>query len=734
MPIPLPRLDDRGHADLLAELVQRIPGHTPEWTDPRPGDPGRAILDLVAWLGDTILYRANLIPERQRLAFLRLLDLPLRPALPAGGVVALRANERTPRARPLPPGARIDGPAAFEILDECTVLPVDGAFFVKRRPAADELDALDDVLRGLDQVYRARLGAGLTHYVTTPAFAAPVAGEGFDPIAASVDRSLWLALLAPEGQDPAAVRAQLGHGPDGARALNLGLVPSRRLPSDFAAWGPAPVPVRATWSITTGRWAAAGVPEFLALDALTDTTRGLTAAGTLRLVLPDASAIGVPLDTQDVALNAGVGARPPRLDDAKLAARVVAWIRMAPDARTTALPLAWAAVNAVRIEQLLTTTNVVVGHGEGKPGQEVALPRRSVEAATFAFAVEEPGRGFVPWRLIDDLGAAGRDDRVARLDAEAGLLRFGDGVRGMVPPAGGRILVVRLRAGGGAAGNLAPGALKAVAGAPAPIVVAQPLPLEGGQDAETLDEAERRIPGWLAHGERAVTPDDCKRLALATPAVRLGRVEVLPRFKPQQRLSDVPGVVSVMVIPAAAAPGAPNPRPDRTTLERVHGWLDARRVLGTELYVIGVDYVPCALSVAVTVADGAPRDATLRAVREVVTAFLSPLAPGGRGGAGWPLGEAVREAELEVVVARVPGVRAVGGLRVFRRDAAGAWRLAPRDARGFTRLELLTWQLPELLAVLVEEGEAPSEDGSRLAAGDAGDGDLVGIPVVPETC
>ena len=64
MPIRPPALDDRSFDDLVAELVARIPAHTPEWTQPRPGDPGRTLIDLFAWLGDTILYRANLIPER----------------------------------------------------------------------------------------------------------------------------------------------------------------------------------------------------------------------------------------------------------------------------------------------------------------------------------------------------------------------------------------------------------------------------------------------------------------------------------------------------------------------------------------------------------------------------------------------------------------------------------------------------------------------------------------------
>src|SRR5262249_24048705 len=94
MPILPPALDDRSFADLVDDLVRRIPVHTPEWTNPLEGDPGRTLIDLFAWLADTILYRANLVPERQRLAFLRLLGAPMRPAQPASGLIALTIDDK----------------------------------------------------------------------------------------------------------------------------------------------------------------------------------------------------------------------------------------------------------------------------------------------------------------------------------------------------------------------------------------------------------------------------------------------------------------------------------------------------------------------------------------------------------------------------------------------------------------------------------------------------------------
>src|SRR3954454_15266570 len=132
MPIRPPVLDDRSFDDLVAEALARIPAHTPEYSNPRPGDPGRTLIELFAWLTDTLLYRANLIPERQRLAFLRLLGSPMRPATAARGIVSVLLDEETPDVLRLAPLASLKGTVPFETRDELTVLPLTAEGFYKR--------------------------------------------------------------------------------------------------------------------------------------------------------------------------------------------------------------------------------------------------------------------------------------------------------------------------------------------------------------------------------------------------------------------------------------------------------------------------------------------------------------------------------------------------------------------------------------------------------------------------
>jgi hypothetical protein len=757
MPIRPPSLDDRSFDDLVSELLARIPAHTPEWTDPRPGDPGRTVLELFAWLTDTLLYRVNLSPEKQRLAFLQLLGIPLKPSLAAQGLICLEltspSDTQTYRLRPL---ARLKGPVDFETCDELTVLPLNLQVYVKQKLSVSETARYAEVVQGLSRIYNLTASQQAAPYFTTPIFSGgrPEAG-GFSAASRTVDGCFWLALLASSQENQAAhnqaVRQALDGASDGrALLLNIGVVPTLALPSDFADFG-SRQQVPHVWEISTGRQFR-GEPEYLPLTVVQDSSDRLLHQGIVRLALPTSGQIGVPDNDVRSFVQAGVGSHPPRLDFPETATRLVAWIRLRPlppeSLRGVAgsnptlpdLSLSWLGINAVAVDQRQTIQGrVLLGQSSGQADQEISLPGQSVQAESLAIEVEASGGVFQPWQRIEDLALAGRDAAVYSLDSEAGAIRFGDGLRGRIPEINSRIRIAQMRSGGGRAGNLPPGALTAISAQDgqglrlsSQFKVLQALPLIGGEDAETLEAAERRIPDLFRHRDRAVTESDYRQLAGETPGVRLGRVELLPRFKPQQRRSPVPGVVSVLVLPQADAIQPPNPRPDRPTLERVHAWLDQRRPLATELYVIGCEYVALGLSVGVEVQNGFGQDGVLQAVKEALQRFLWPLVPGGLQGEGWPLGRSIQERELEVVVSRVPGVEGVTGLRLFLQDQADhRWReLLGTDAQP-AALRLEVWQLPELLAVVVANG-APSAvlDPQPLAGGRLG----IAVPVMPEVC
>lgn len=83
MPLDIPRLDDRTFEDLVQDAKAKIPRLCPQWTDLNDSDPGITLIHLMAYLGETILYRLNRVPERNYLKFLELMGVRLQPAMPA---------------------------------------------------------------------------------------------------------------------------------------------------------------------------------------------------------------------------------------------------------------------------------------------------------------------------------------------------------------------------------------------------------------------------------------------------------------------------------------------------------------------------------------------------------------------------------------------------------------------------------------------------------------------------
>lgn len=741
MPITPPRLDDRRYEDLVEELLARVPAHTPEWTPQQNGDPGRTLLELFAWLADTVLYRANLIPERQRLAFLQLLGMPMQPARAARGVVSVALDEKTPvTAVTLAKEARLAGPVNFESLSEVSVLPVTGECYYKRALSIDEKDELSEVIEGLRQFHK--IDGTVDAYVTTPAFVDGMYDKaGLDVVQDSADRSLWIALLASRPEDVAAVKLALAGNGDSSEILNVGIAPAVELPASFDD-------VRRIGALEHSWWISTAdlvddAPVYSNLRRVADTTQDFTRRGIERLVMPGGvEDFGVLEGDARKEANAGVGDRPPRIDDPDRLARLVAWLRLRPADKLESMRLSWAGINAVEIDQRQSVRDRVIGQSDGSADQVFQLQATSVDAASFELQVEESGRGYVQWQAVSDLALSGRDDGVFVLDSEAGTVTFGNGIYGRIPEAGRRIRVAQMRAGGGAAGNLPAGTLQAIEakgvdGAPVTrkLKVIQGIATDGGSAAETLDEAERRIPARLQHRNRAVTEDDYRSLVAETPGANIGRVEVLPRFMPRQRRFNVPGVVSVMVLPRKQMHQAPNPRPDQPLIQKVHDYLSARRPLATELYVIACEYIPVALGVGITVKAGFAHDQVNYDVQQALQRHLWSLSPHGPQGEGWPLGRNVGDRELEVVVARVKGVNTVSSVNLFRRQNK-QWRQVERLQQcAAIEIDLKDWQLPELLAVTVSsDGVTPETVSATHAGGEVDGGGGVALPVVPETC
>lgn len=757
-----PQLDDRSYDDLRRELVRRIPVHSPEWTDHNPSDPGIALLEVFAWLGENLLYRLNRVPEKAQAEFLNLLGVSRRPARPARTFVRvdLGAKDKDPvllQAGPTAPRTVVTaGKVRFQVLDELEVLPLEALPAVKVEVpsgvAVQDVGLLLNVLSdhlGSDapdaeselQKYQTRL------------LPAPKDGVPPEPTAVGLtaDGVLWIGLLVPEGlarANPAVTPADLKPKLAG-RVLSVGFRLDSTLcgPEDVErcpAPGAASTPLPVIWQVSTGRFmgSEARIDQIryarVAVEA--DGTAGLTRSGVWRLRLP----LSVDdLGTWDESSGLdpellGVGALPPLLEDEKLAGRVVAWLRCfrPKPAEGESLPqpsVRWVDVNAVEVEQAVTAQPELLGYGTGRPAQVVRLAQVPVLGDSLLLEVNEPG-GWVTWRRVEHFAGSRADDPHYVLEPVTGEVRFGDGIRGRMPRVGEVIRARTYRTGGGVQGNVPAGAISKIQPPPGTgaLRVTQPLAAEGGVDEETEEAAKARIPQVLRHNERAVASEDFKDLALETPGAGLGRVEVLPRHKPQERVDGVPGVVTLIVIPAEDALHPDEPVPDRETLRKVCAWLEPRRLVTTELYVTPPEYVPVWISVAFEVEEGYGVQTVRRWVELAIRQHFAPLPPYGPAGQGWPFGRKVAGPDVEAAVLRVEGVRLVNGVLV-----EGPPPEDGSSADTSNIVELQSWQLPVIKGVQLTQVATPEpieRDGDAARAPGEDGTPRLPVPVIEEVC
>jgi hypothetical protein len=99
MSLPSPNLDDRTWRELVDAARERIQQTCPDWTDLSPHDPGFVVLELFAFLTETMIYRLNRIPEKAYIQFLNLLGISLEP--PAAAAVMLRFSRTKDAETPL---------------------------------------------------------------------------------------------------------------------------------------------------------------------------------------------------------------------------------------------------------------------------------------------------------------------------------------------------------------------------------------------------------------------------------------------------------------------------------------------------------------------------------------------------------------------------------------------------------------------------------------------------------
>lgn len=618
----LPKIDDRRYDDIVAEIRTRIARYAPEWrpgesawTDVNESDPGVTLAQVFAWQADMLLYRLNKVPALNYIKFLELIGIELRPAEPALAEVTLPIKKTHPATTVIVPART-----------QLSADPGDG------QPAlvfetTQSLVALRAQLDGV--LVREFLDYG--DVTSTNADAK----KGFRPFGNT----------SPDGAELALGFSDADPLPD--TELDLAFVISADGPTQpylRCAGGPSQrfAPATLKWEFWNGTgWES--------LKLLKDETLAFTQSGHVRLRLPSSGlAKKIKLvPTQSVSrywiravLVKGQYERPPSV----LAIRT----------------------NTVRVEQAESIIDEVLGGSDGSRNQRFQLANRPVLAGSLALEIEESDEGFTPWREVVDLFGTGPSDEVFVLDRTTGGVLFGDGKQGAIPVAyvanpGANVVARRYRFGGGSRGNVPAGAIDTLPAQVPGVDINQIQnlsPAYGGRDEETIEEAKQRAPASLRSRSRAVTAEDFEVLAREAGNVR--RAKALPLFDPRFPDTAVPGVVSVVVVPDSDSAA---PMPSDGTLRAVCAYLDARRLLTTELYVLRPQYQSVEVRGEVVAEESADIADVSRQIDSALTRYFHPL-HGGEDGRGWPFGGTIFFSRVYQRVFSIEGVASITRLTI----------------------------------------------------------------------
>ncbi|HSK74531.1 MAG TPA: baseplate J/gp47 family protein [Pyrinomonadaceae bacterium] len=763
MPLQIPKIDNRRYQDLLDEAVSRIPIHNPEWTNLSRSDPGITLIEIFAFMTESLLYRANLIPERNRLKFLQLLGIPLNPATSARGIVTFLNERGLKDTITLNSGTEVSaGEIPFQIERGLDVLPVEGRVYFKRRIKNPETEVLDYYR----QLYASFQGAPLETNVDLEIYeTAALDGQdekGVSLAEDTIDNSVWIALLAKENEDINEIRKEIEN-----KTLSLGVVPApdenqmvlrpggQEANKENVSWLSYEIPKMPNEERKLPNSPNSRTPNYKPLDARS-TADILNEPGIVEITLPGKEELHLWENLEPLEL--GADDFPPALEDAKLGERLITWLRLKATATAIKFRFLWIGINASTVSQRTRVTNEALPDGNGEPDQTAKLANSPIVPGSVKLFVTV-GNETEEWKEINDILAAGaevskpdlrqppgakkngrKNAKVFVVNAESGEIRFGDGIHGQRPAADAK-MSVSYDYGAGIAGNVGAGTINTSPFLPAGVKVSNPIRTWGGADSEDVSDGEKQVTRYLQHRERLVTVSDFELIVMRTPGVLIGRVEIIPTFNPEispNEPGDAPGAVTVLVIPRYDPRQPDAPVPDRIFLDTICRHLDERRLITTEVFLRGPVYKPIWISIGINVAAEKSVGEVREAVKKRLLDFLAPVNPAagsfdgqnGKTDKGWRLRKPVIAKELLGAASRVDGV-------MFVNDVL----LAEGNNPHSEQIPMNGLELPRVLGISVSIGDPlPLSQLRGTTTGTGGTGDsqpprrIVPIPVIPEEC
>jgi predicted phage baseplate assembly protein len=612
MPLEAPNLDDRTFKDIVEEAKGLIPRYAPEWTDWNEHDPGITLIQLFAWMTELIVYRLNQVPGKNYIEFLKLIGIELKPATPSKADLTFTLSSGT-KSTVIPKGT----PVGLE--EEGEEEPI---IFETNEP----LVAVGAVLKAI------QTDDGSTYTIYTEAN--NVVGQFYHAFGekAVTDSALYLGFDSPFSKEEVKLSVFLYTEDLISEGSHCELEENQVHPSAEIVWEYC--------NGTTWSWSE--------LDILKDETRNFMQSGSLYFK--------GPLNLKKTKLG-------------KSQQEEFYWIRCRLVKSGYEVPPRIDAIllNTVSASNVVTIKSEVLGTIDGTPDQTFNLRNTPIIAGTLILQVNE-GEEWKTWKEVDNFYASTRDDEHYVLNRLTGKIAFGDGIHGRRPrpmAGGNNIIALEYQYGGGKRGNVGKEKITELyTSIPNVESVTNLRPATGGQDEETVESAQERGPKELKTRHRAVTMEDFEFLAEQTPGARIRRAKALPLYHPIFPNCDIPGVITVIIVPESKEA---KPMPSEGMIKTVCEHLNKHRLLTSEVYVIPPQYVKIKVETEAVAKPQADAIAVKRELSENLSKFLHPL-EGGQDGKGWSFGGDIYYSDVYKVILRTNGIERVETVEIYKDD------------------------------------------------------------------
>ncbi|KQC04769.1 MAG: hypothetical protein APR53_02870 [Methanoculleus sp. SDB] len=621
MTIPKPDLEDKTFEQLVEEARTLIPQYAPIWTDHNWSDPGITLIDLQAWITEAELYRINLVTDSHRRKYLQLLGV--HPAAPKRAKVDLTfipidsriVKKGTPVSAILP-----DKKIFFEIDDDIPLTPITlmkvivdgGSGGIVDRTVENEAADL------FFAPFSLRIRAGCALYLA------------FDSPADSLSFKCYL------------------------YEKDLKTPGSHNDEQEYA------------FEDIVLRWEYSGANDWIRIypakagdtvPIVSDGTRNFRKSGCFTF-----HNIGMtPPDVESWTAKALSSWQDP--EDP---ARTFYWLRCVVEDCSAVFP---PRIEMIRMNTATATEGSTIDFpesqtGTGLPGQIMKLTPGPVIQNSVELFVN--GKR---WEIRCDLDSSGPEDYHAAIIPETGEILFGDGFRGIVPPADSIIRVEKYRIGGGEAGNVRAGTQWYDDGR-SMAEINNLRPAAGGADAETLSEAIGRFLDDLRKPYPAVNNADFEYLAENTPGLRVWKARAVPGYHPRNPGITTEGTVTIAVIPFTPLLHLEEPPiASYGFLSAITRHIDRHRLLCTRCCVVPAMFIRVEIRISVVPLSRISTDGLERRIRETIEEYLHPIR-GWIDHQGWPMGQNVYRSEIYRVVEAIDGVRCSGRLLLSGNNGA----------------------------------------------------------------